>query len=273
MHFSKRRILACLVGTLWSVATQAQSEKITIDGSTGMSPLVHALATAYREQNPSTPIEIGKGLGTKARIQALNEGKIDIAMASHGLDIAGITRQGMVVQEIGKVAVVFGVNAGVTVNDLTENQICDIYSGKATNWKELGGPDLAIVALTRPESEVDTEVVRDKIGCLKSLKIPEHVKVMPKAPDMAKELAATLGAFGMTTTTVAEQSQGRVKALSIGGAVPTAQNVQNKKYVLTRDSFLVTKSAPSQGVTRFLDFVRSAGGEKVIVANGAVPIK
>jgi len=273
MTHSIRRILICLLGTFWALAAQAQSEKIAIDGSTGVLPLVEALAKAYQDQNPGTTIEIGKGLGTKARIQALSEGKIDIAMASHGLDIAGIKRQGMAVQEIGKVAVVFGVNASVSASDLTENQICDIYSGKVRNWNEVGGPDLAIVPLTRPESEVDTEVVRDKIGCLKSLKIPEHVKVMPKGPDMAKELAATAGAVGMTTTTVVEQSQGRVKALSVGGAAPTAQNVQNKKYVLTRDSFLVAKAAPAPGVTRFLEFVRSSAGEKVIMANGAVPAK
>ena len=273
MQRAKPRILLCVVSGLWMMAAQAQSDKIAIDGSTGMTPLVEALAKAYRDQNPGTAIDIGKGLGTKARIQALSDGKIDIAMASHGLDIAGIKRQGMAVQEIGKVAVVFGVNASVTLGDLTENQICDIYSGKARNWKEVGGPDLAIVPLTRPESEVDTEVVRDKVGCLKNLKIPEHVKVMPKAPEMAKELAATPGAFGMTTTTVVEQSQGRVKALSIGGIAPTAQNVQNKQYVLTRDSFLVTKAAPPAAVTRFLDFIRSSGGEKVIMANGAVPTR
>jgi phosphate transport system substrate-binding protein len=271
-HFL-RQSLMCLLASFWAIVVQAQTETIVIDGSTGVSPLVQALAKAYRDQNPGTAIEIRKGLGTKARIQALSEGKIDIAMASHGLDIVGIKRQGMVVQEIGKVAVVFGVNASVSASDLQESEICDIYSGKVTNWKEVGGSDLVIVPLTRPESEVDTEVVRDKIGCLKSLKIPEHVKVMPKAPEMAKELAATSGAVGMTTTTVVEQSQGRVKALSIGGAAPTAQNVSNKNYVLTRDSFLVTKAAPSPSVTRFLDFVRSSAGEKVIMANGAVPAK
>jgi phosphate transport system substrate-binding protein len=120
---------------------------------------------------------------------------------------------------------------------------------------------------------VDTEVVRDKIACLKTLKIPEHVKVMPKAPDMAQELAATPGAIGMTTTTVVEQSQGRVKAVSIGGVAPTAQNVQSNKYVLTRDSFLVTKAPPPSSVGRFLEFIRGPAGEKVIAANGAVPVK
>lgn len=268
-----RRFTACLIGAAWVLGAQAQSEKIVIDGSTGVTPLVEALAQAYREQNPGTTIEIGKGLGTRARIVALNEGRIDIAMASHGLNIADITRQGMAVLEIAKIAVVFGVNAGVAVGNLADNQICDIYSGKVTNWKAVGGADFAIVPLTRPESEVDTEVVRDKVACLKGLKFPETVKVAPKAPEMARALAATAGAIGMTTTTLVEQSQGRIKALSLGGVAPSAQNVQNKAYALTRDSFLVTKSASASSVARFLAFVRSPAGEKIILANGAVPVK
>lgn len=268
------RIAAFIFSSTLSFAVQAQSaEKIVIDGSTGVTPLVAALAKAYREQHPATTVEIGKGLGTKARIQALSDGKIDIAMASHGLDVADIQRQGMAVYEIGKVAVAFGVHASVSASNLSDRQICDIYSGKATNWKELGGSDLVVVPLTRPDSEVDTEVVRDRIGCLKNLKMVETVKVMPKAGEMATELAATAGAIGMTSMTVVEQSQGRIKPLSLGGIMPTMDNVKNKTYALTRDSFLVTKASPSPAVARFLEFVRSSAGEKVIIANGAVPVK
>lgn len=268
------RIAACILWAVPALVAHAQSsEKLLIDGSTGVAPLVEALAKAYRAQNPETSIEIGKGLGTKARIVALSEGKIDIAMASHGLDVAAIRRQGMAVLEIAQTAVVFGVNADVAVSNLKEDQICDIYSGKARNWTEVGGAVQTIIPLTRPESEVDTEVVRDKIACLKNLAMVESVKVAPKGPDMARALAATPGAVGMTTTTVVAQSQGRVKSVSLSGIAPTAQNVQNRTYALIRDSFLVTKAAPSPAVTRFLQFVRSPAGEKVLIANGAVPAR
>lgn len=268
------RIAAITICFLPALPTHAQpAQRIAVDGSTGVTPLVAALAKAYESRNPGVSIEIGKGLGTKARIQALNEGKIDIAMASHGLKIAEIQRQGMVVHEIGKVAVVFGVNAGVAIADLDDAQVCDIYAGNVRNWKEVGGPDLAIVPLTRPDSEVDTEVVRAKIPCLANLKMPETVRVMPKSGEMAQGLAATTGAIGMTTMTVVEQSQGRVKATSLRGISPTAGNVQGQTYTLTRDSFLVVKTPASPEVSKFLDFIRSAAGEKVIVANGAVPVK
>jgi phosphate transport system substrate-binding protein len=262
-----------LSATLFSAVQAHAAEKILIDGSTGVTPLVAALAKAYQEQNPGTAIEIGKGLGTKARIEALSTGKIDIAMASHGLKIDDIKRQGMAVHEIGKVAVVFGVNASVPATDLTDRQICDIYMLKAKNWREFGPSDLPIVPVTRPDSEVDAIVVRENIGCLKNLQMPEAVKVAPKSGEMAKELASTRGAVGMTTMTVVEQSGGRIKPVSLRGIAPVASNVQNKTYVLTRDSFLVTKATPSPAVAGFLDFVRSAAGEKVIIANGAVPVK
>lgn len=268
------RISAMTLGLILATAVYGlAAEKIIVDGSTGVMPLVAALAKVHQARHPSITVEMGKGLGTKARLQALAEGKIDIALASHGLVIEELTRQGMAVQEIAKVAVLFGMNISVSITNLTDRQACDIYAGKVTNWKELGGPDLVIAPRTRPDTEVDAEVVRAKVGCLRDLKMAETVKVMPRSGDMAKELAATAGAIGMTTMTVVEQSQGQIKPLSLNGITPSAENVKRKTYALTRDSFLVTKAQPSPAVTRFLAFVRSPEGEQVIVANGAVPVQ
>jgi phosphate transport system substrate-binding protein len=139
------RIGTLMLGLTLVPTTHAQtSETIVVDGSTGVMPLVAALAKAYQEQYPSVTVEIGKGLGTAARLQALAEGTIDIALASHGLVVEELTRRGMAVHEIAKVAVVFGVNASVPVTNVTDRHICDTYAGKVTSWKDLGGPDLSI---------------------------------------------------------------------------------------------------------------------------------
>lgn len=268
------RIGTFSLGALLAISAYGQTtERIVIDGSTGGMPLAAALAKAFQARNPGVTIEMGKGLGTKARLQALAEGKIDIALASHGLNISEITRQGMAVHEIANVAVVFGVNATVPVANLTDQRICDVYAGKTSNWKALGGPEMEIAARTRPDSEVDTEVVRDNIACLKDLKMPETVKVMPRAGDMAAELAATAGAIGMTTMTVVEQSQGKIKALSINGIDPSAPNVERKAYRLVRESFFVIKTPASPAVVRFLEFTRGSMGHTVITANGAIAVK
>ena len=269
VRFSVFAAGAALAAGVWAQG----AEKVVLDGSTGVMPLAAALAKAFQAKNPGADFEFGKGLGTKARFQALADGKIDVALASHGLRVEELTKQGMVVHEIARIAVVFGVNETVPVSRLTAQQVCDIYSGKVTNWKALGGPDLEIAVRTRPESEVDTEVVRDGIACLKDLKMAGSVKAMPKSGDMAKELAAVPGAIGMTSMTVVEQSKGRIKAASLDGIAPSADNVKNKSYVLIRESFFVTRGSPSTAVARFIEFTRSASGDDVIAANGAVSVK
>ena len=244
---------------------------LRVDGSTGAMPLVAALAKVYEAKSQGLKFEFGKGLGTKARIEALNVGSIDVAVASHGLRIDDLAKQGMIVAEIARTPVVFGVHSIVPVINLSQAQICSIYSGASTNWKAVGGPDLAIAVRTRPESEVDTEVVRDGIACFKALQMPEAVKVMQRGGDMAKELAATTGSIGMTTTTVVEQSGNKIKALSLDGVAPTEANVTAGTYRLVREVFLVLKGGAAPAANNFLEFVSSADGAKIIKANGAIP--
>jgi phosphate transport system substrate-binding protein len=231
-------------------------QKIVIDGSTGTAPLVAALGKAFADRK-GIAVEIGKGLGTRARFDALASGNIDIAMASHGLKIDEVTRRGMTVHRIAKAAVVFAAHVSAKVANLTEAQVCGIYEGRHTNWKDLGGADLAAVAHVRPDSEVDTEVIRDGIACLKAMKFPAAVKVMERSGDMARALGTTPGAFGVTSATVVQQSQNMLVAISIGGVTPDEANVIADRYRLRRDAFLVIRP----------------DGATIIRANGAIAAK
>jgi phosphate transport system substrate-binding protein len=178
-----------------------------------MLPLAKALATAYQQQSSDPQVEIGKGLGTGARLQALTEGKIQIALASHGIKPEDVQKENLQVLEVAKGAIVFAVNASVPITNITEAQVCDISSGKVWSWHALGGPDSPIAVLTRPPTEVDPEVIRAKVSCFKELKEVGMAQVMARGGDMAKGLAETPHAIGMTSMTVVEQSGGKVKAL------------------------------------------------------------
>jgi phosphate transport system substrate-binding protein len=259
----------CFATTMYGQA----GEKIIADGSTGMRSLVATLTKVYQERHPEVTVEVGTGMKTTARLQALADGKIDLAMASHGVNVEELTTQGLVVHKIAKMAVVFGVNATVSVTHLTDQQICAIYAGTVTNWHELGGPDVAIAPRTRPDQEVDTEVVRAHIRCLRDLPMAGIVKVMPTSGQMAKALANTAGAFGMTTMVRVKQSEGKIRPVFLNGIKPSAENMQRGTYPLTRDAFLVTTASPSPAVAQFLAFIRGPEAEAVMVANSAVPAK
>jgi phosphate transport system substrate-binding protein len=251
----------------------AWSETIILDGSTGMLPLAGALAKAYQQKSSDLQIELGKGLGTGARLRAAADGKIHIALASHGIDPDELRKGNLKTIEIAKGAIIFAVNASVPLTQITDSQVCDVYSGKIRNWQSLAKLNAPIVVLTRPPTEVDPEVIRQKIDCFKELKEVETAKVFARGGEMAKALAETIHTIGMTSMTVVEQSGGKVKALILNGVSPVPENVKKGSYFLTRDFLFVTKAEPTPAVKKFLDFVLSPEGDRVISANGAVPLR
>jgi len=263
--------IALMMVAAYAAAAGAQ-DAIRVDGSTGTAPLIEALGKSFTAKS-KTAVAIGKGLGTKARFEALAGGKIDIAMASHGLNVAEVTGMGMTVHRIAQTPVVFGLHQSVPVAALTDAQICAIYEKPGRNWKEFGGPDLAVAPFARPDSEVDAQVVRDGIACLKALKLPDSVKLQARAGDMANALADTPGAIGVTSATVVEQSGGKIKAVALNGVAASEASVLGGQYRMTRDAFLVTGKAPSAAVKAFIDFVKSPEGAQIIRANGAIATK
>ena len=240
---------AFFAASLSFAADVAGQERIRIDGSSGVRPLAVALGKAFARSPGGMVVEVGKGLGTKARLNALDEGKIDIATASHGAEPTKLAKRGMTLQTIAKIAVVFGVNAGVSIRTLTDRQICDIYSGKLTNWAALGGADLAIRPRTRPDKEIDAAVMREGIACLAKLELAPTVRVNNKSGQMARDLAATAGAIGMTTTTRIRRSTGAINAVAYHGVAPTVANVEARKYPFTREAYLITKRPFRKGLS------------------------
>ena len=199
LHLASKhsRFMIALLSALAS-SLAAGVERIVIDGSTGMlAPLAQALASAYEQRSSDPQVQIGKGLGTDARIRALVDGKIQIALASHGLKPDDVQKENLKIIQLAKGAIVFAVNATVPITNISDSQVCDAYSGKIKNWKVLGGPDNDVALFTRPPTEVDPEVIRAKLDCFKNLREVDTAKVMARGGDMAKALTASPYALGM----------------------------------------------------------------------------
>lgn len=261
--------------TLAVIATACGPEPvdaITIDGSAGVAPLVGALAEAYRVRFPTANVALATGLGSSARLKAVQDGQIQIAMASHGVDSADLAQRGLTARTIARTAVVFAVNADVPVPQLTSQQICDLYGGRISRWRDVGGPALDVTPLFRPPEEVDAAVALDGIECLGTTKFGDRVRVIDRPDAMATAIGDSSGALGVTSAPMVARQAGRMRALVLNGVAPSPENVATGVYPLARDAILVHRRKPARGVEQFLAFVGSAEGDRVIRANGAVPV-
>jgi phosphate transport system substrate-binding protein len=267
---------ALLAATLAGFATTLPAQRpgtdtLRIDGSNGVMPLARAIGAAFQAHDPSVVVAIGGGLGGKARLEALGAGSIHIALASHGLDMADLERQGMVAHRLAVSPVVFAVHPSVTVSNLSAAQLCDAFSGRASTWASLGGAQLRLMPILRPENEVDTEVIRAGIPCLTGVAVPPSVAVVETTDDMARAIQSNVGAIGVTTSTVVQQNEGRMRAIAVDGVAATPDEVMSGRYRLVRPAYFVTGRKASPVVVRFLAYARSAAGQAVIRASGALP--
>lgn len=248
------------------------TEPLKIDGSTGVKPLMQALVTGYEAQAGRTVAQFGEGLKPQARINALLNKDIDIAMASHGIDAQKITAKGLRVYRFARMAVVLAVNHSVAINNLSQTQVCDIYSSVRRNWRDFSAADQLISPFIRPFSEVDSEVLRDQMECFDESIISSEIEVINKSGAMARRIAKTPGAIGMTTLVRVAQSKGKMRAVAINNVKPNTENMLSGAYPYGRDSFLIVHQESTKSVQELLHFIQSNQGAAIIVANNAVPV-
>lgn len=251
----------------------ADQTKVRTEGPRDLLPLASALRNGWREQAEDMEVSLGAGLSEKARLDALAGGAIDAAFAGHGLDLADVAARGMTAHRIGVITVVLAAHADVTVLDLEPEDVCDIFSGRVTNWAAYGGADLPIRPVLRPESEPDTEVLRAALPCMARVTPGQTVTVARTASDMRVALQSTSGAIGLTTLAAVRQSIVALRSLSIGSVAPSPANVLSGRYPLVRPVWLVTLSPPPRSVGPFLAFVASDRGAAALAEAGALPIR
>ena len=163
------------------------------------------------------------------------------------------------------------MNHSVSIDSLSGQKLCDIYSGTITNWQQLGGNNLPIVPFVRPQTEVDTEVLNAHIPCFAELTFDSNVQVKNKSGQMARAIANELGAIGVTTLVRVSQSKRKIKTLGLSGIYATASNLITGRYPLTRHLYLITQTKPPEKVRKFLNFINSEQGKAVITTNQAIP--
>lgn len=263
-----KKLLLIVLALITPFAAAAHAENIRLAGSGQMVPLITELGKGYMKKHPQDTVEVNqKSLGQVGGVMAVNNGAIDIAMSARRLD----RNEKMLPVQAYEIAIVpglFAVNSSVAVKALTSRQICDIYGGKIRNWREVGGADAPIVALTRPESDSTKIAVRQGVACFKDLKEHGDVVPLPKAKDMFNALTTKPGAIGMIDTSALSDAGGKAKALKLDGRdVSPASH-----WPILHNYNLVVGKNRGEAVKRFLQFIRTPEGQSIIKKEKAVPV-
>lgn len=266
----KRELIAVTTMLIVATASVAAAETVKIAGSGGLIAMVSELGKAYMKKNPGDTIEVNqKSLGREGGIMAINKGTIDIAM------LASIESKDrslpLNLTDFAILPVLFAVHPSVTVKALSGQQICDIYSGKITNWSQVGGASAPITVLTRPENESAKIGARTGLACFRSLTEAPSAVSLAKSGDMTGSLQKTPNAIGMINTVALADLAGKVLAIKQDGkdvtTTPAAQ------WPMKTVAVFASSKTPSAATKKFISFVKSADGQAVIKREKAYPVQ
>lgn len=256
---------------------------IQIKGSDTMVNLGQAWAEKYMQENPGEFIAVTGG-GSGTGFSSLISGTCDIVMSSRSIkdkEIALAKQRGINPFEI-KVALdglAVVVNPKNPVSKLTLDQIAKIFTGKITNWKEVGGLDYNIVILSR-EVNSGTHVYFKEHVLRKGdpngkEEFAPGALLLSSSQAIADEVAqnpSAIGYYGMGYISSKQKPIMVAKDEKSEYETPTIENVVNGKYPISRPLFLYTNGQPQGLVKKFVDFCLSKEGQDIVLKTDFVPI-
>lgn len=247
--------------------TKDLSGTITMAGSTSMEKLANAVSESFMEKYPNVTVT-AEFTGSSAGIESLLAGSVNIGNASRALKDS--EKEGGAVENIVAIdGIAVVADTANAVTDLTKEQLADIYTGQTTNWSELGGADQAIVVVGREAGSgtrgAFEELLEVEDQCVYANELDSTGAVMAK-------VASTPGAIGYVSLDVVDDT---VKAFSLEGVEPTAENIKAGNYFLSRPFVMATKGEISEQdelVQELFNFLASDEGKEVIAAVGLITV-
>ena len=248
-----------------TTAAAKLSGTVATDGSTSMEKVIGALGEAFMEANPDTTFTYNP-TGSGSGIQAVQEGRCDIGLSSRALKDAekeaGLTETVLAYDGIAMI-----VNPANPVEDLSLEQIADIYTGKITNWSEVGGNDSQIVLIGREAGSGTRGGFEEIVGVVDAC---QYRQELTSTGDVITTVAQNPDAIGYASLAAVKDT---VKALKVAGVTPTEATVKDGTYTIQRPFILATKTGEKLNdvAQAFFDYVTSADAGEIITAAGAVP--
>ncbi len=248
-------------------AFKGDAGKIKIAGGTAHIKAMKEAATRVMQANPDIRISIAGG-GSGVGIKQVGEGLVDIGNSGRKAKKEEIERYGLQMFKWAIDGVGIVVNPANKVNALNTKQLQAIYAGTITNWQQLGGIDRKINLYTRDESS-GTRAVFWKKALLKG-EIAQNANFV--VSNGAMKAAISQDPYGIGYVSVGYLDK-TVTAVTLDGVAPTLENVKNGKFPVSRGLYSNTKGEPMGIVKKFIDFMLSDEGQKIVTEKGFVPVR
>ena len=259
-------VMLCLMA-----GTALAADSVVIKGSTTVLPVAQGTLEAFMKANPDVQMSLSGG-GSGEGIKALIDKTTDIATSSREIkdkeiELAKSKGINPVAHVVAFDAIIPVVHPKNKVSNLTIDQLSQIYQGKITNWKEVGGDDLKIVVISRDSSS----------GTFESWDhfVMKKAKVTPRAQMLASN-GALVTAVSKNRYAIAYLGIGyvnkSVKPLQVKGVTASIQTAMSKEYPFSRELYMYTNGEPQGQTAKYISFVKSADGQKIVAREGFVPL-
>jgi phosphate binding protein len=232
--------------------TKELSGSLTISGSSAMQPLVAAAAEEFMSENPKVDIQVNAG-GSGTGLSQVAEGSVQIGNSDvFAEEKEGIPADQLVDHKVAVVGMTAAVNPKVGIKDIKKEDLIKVFTGKITNWKELGGADQKIVLVNRPDSS-GTRAVFNKFALDGAT--PAEGITEDSSNTVKKIINETDGAVGYLAFSYFTDES--VTPLAIDGVEPTAENVQAGEFPVWAYQHSYTKGEPDELSKAFFDYLMS----------------
>lgn len=257
---------------LMGFAVPSYAEKIVMEGSTTVLPIAQKAAEVFMQKNSSADISV-RGGGSGVGIASLIDGTCDIADSSRSikdteLDKAVTNGKSIKAHVVAMDGIAVIINPANKISALTKKQVKDIYTGKISNWSQVGGDNQKIVVVSRDTSSGTFETFGEL--ALDKQKVRPDAVMQASNQAVASTVARTPGAIGYVGLGFLNSG---VKAVEIDGVAPSKETVLSGKYSIGRPLFMYTNGVPNGLVKELIDFIKSPEGQKLVEEDGFVALK
>ena len=273
MQFLPTQVIRTVLTTVVvCIGMCASAAELVVPGAGPPEAVLKALAAAFNAAQRTHQVLVPTSSGVAGALREIRTDTAVLARMPRPLEEAELPA-GLRCLAFARDSVVFFTGAGVKVRSVTQSQLQDIFSGRITDWRELGDEAAPIRVVVRQPDESLLRVIRQAFPTFGQNGFGPDAKMVRLDPHMVDMLDRFDRAIGWGASTSTALAKTPIRPLQLDGVAPTAANLASGKYPLSTDACLLFKGTLRDAAAQsFIDFVFSPAGRGVIEGLGMVPL-